>query len=405
MWNFFPSLWISNCLGLELIIGAGGEATFNAVSIRVEGKSLTFEKKVTGLTSLEAMRSAFPGGPFCALVINGKGILHKQIAKVTALDEKTMGQILPNASPEDFYIQNFESGGSSFVSLMRKPDADTWLARLKASGFKLLSLSFGPFPVQQVFRQLNLGQREAVFGNYQIQRDGDGHWLNWATSPAHQATFPIKVEDELLDENVLIAYGAAFQLLYFAKIYPVVAEAGALEEARAALSGNKKLQAAGLALLITFFLLLVINFIVFSYYASQVDKISLISRNTIQERGQAQAKFTELSSNMALLDSVGYNGGLNEARMIDQLAGCLSSGMGWKMLAMSPIDETKARNEKKTVFTDRLVRIQGECEEVGRVNNWIEKARKLAWVKSVMMENYSINQESGKGEFIISVRY
>ncbi len=404
-WNISASLWISNCVGLELVIGPGGAVTFNAVSIRVEGKLLTFEKKVAGLTSLEAVRTSFPDNPFSALIINGKGVLHKKIAKVPALDEKIMGQILPNANPVDFYIQNFESGESSFVSLMRKSDADTWIARLRASGFKLLSLSFGPFTVQQVYRQLNLDQREAVFGNYQIQRDKGGYWLNWATSSTHQATFPIKVEDEILDENILIAYGAAFQLLYFTKLNPVIAATEALEEVRVTLSGNKKLQAAGLTLLFTFFLLLVINFIALSYYASRVDKISLISRNTIQEHGQAQAKLNQLNSDIALLDSVGYNGGMNEAQMIDQLAGYLPAGMSWRTFVINPPDEAKARNEKKLIFSDRLIHIQGECEEVGQINTWIGNARRISWVRSIVMENYTVNQESSKGEFVMSIRY
>ncbi len=404
-WNISAFLWISNCLGLELVIDPDGEATFNALSIKVEGKSLTFEKKAAGLTSLESVRTAFPDEPFSALIINGKGVLHKKIAKVSVLDEKIMGQILPNANLSDFYIQNFESGESSFVSLMRKSDADTWIARLRASGFKLLSLSFGPFSVQQVYMQLNLDQRETIFGGYRIQRDDDGCWLDWTVSSTGPATFPIKVEDELLDENILIAYGAAFQLLYFTKLNPVIAATGALEEARVTLSGNKKLQAAGLALLSIFFSLLLINFIVFSYYASQVDKISLISRNTIQERGQAQAKLNELSLDIALLDSIGYNGGLSEAQMTDQLAGNLPAGVSWRTFAISPPDEIRARNEKKLVFSDRHIHIQGECKEVGQVNTWIENARKIPWVRSIVMENYTINQESGKGEFIMLVRY
>jgi len=399
------SLWISSCLGLELVISPDGKTVFHGTRIRIEGKSLTFEKKVTDIASLEALRAAFPGEPYTALVISGKGILHKKISGLEVVDAKAMGQILPNASQGDFYIQNFQSGECSYISLMRKSDADTWTARLTASGFKLLSLSFGPFPVQSILNQLNIGPQDCSFAGHQVQRDEKGAWLNWATGIDHHAAFPVKVEAETLDQDLLVAYGSAFQLLYFHKLDPVIAEAPALEAERAELAGNKKLQTWGMLLLFSFFLLLVINFLALSYYSPAVKKLSLVNRNTSEERSQVQARLDQINAHAALLDSVGYNGGLNEAKLIGQLAAGLPAGMNWKALVINPLDEAKARNEKKTGFLDHHIRIQGECGQVGAINGWIENARKLPWVKSIVLGNYAISPESGKGEFIIQVNY
>ena len=69
---------------------------------------------------------------------------------------------------EDFYLQNFVSGDSSFVSLIRQKDANQWIDKLNALGFTTLMLSLGPFPVQQILQQLNLYGEEVVFDGHQI---------------------------------------------------------------------------------------------------------------------------------------------------------------------------------------------------------------------------------------------
>src|ERR1700722_5681032 len=162
---------INEATGVSIALLPDGDIAISACSVAIQNNQLDFEKKVTDLNKAVELTKHFPPKSIVALNLSGKGVLHKQIEKTAEINQNNFSKILPNGNIEDFYVQNFISGGQSFVSVIRKADADKWISLLKSLGFVPLTLSFGPFPVQNILKQLNEYGNEIVFNGHTITRN------------------------------------------------------------------------------------------------------------------------------------------------------------------------------------------------------------------------------------------
>src|ERR1700730_14314143 len=154
---------INEAIGISIAIDASGNTAINACSVAIANNQLSFWKKVTELSTVEDLTKHFPAKSIVAFNLSGKGILLKQLERTEEISQNNFNKILPNTSIEDFYVQNFLSGSQSFVSVIRKVEADKWINQLKELGFVPMMLSLGPFPVQNIIAQLNVYGNELIF--------------------------------------------------------------------------------------------------------------------------------------------------------------------------------------------------------------------------------------------------
>jgi len=252
---------IREATGLSIILGPGGGTVLHACRVLVNANKLTIDNKRTGLASPEQL----PAKSIVALNLSGKGVLQKQIEKTEEITQHNFGSILPNAQIDDFYVQHFISGDYSFVSVIRKTEADRWIQQLRMQGLVPVMLSLGPFPVVQVLPQLNIYHQDIIFNGYAIQRNEQGEWLSCRYDPSASSPFPLKVESESLDEKLLIPYAAAFQVVLEGELEPVKADVASVDSAFINITADEKLKARGAVILGILFVLLLVNFLTFSW--------------------------------------------------------------------------------------------------------------------------------------------
>jgi len=169
---------INQAVGISIQIGSGSDLKIHGCGLSIEKNKLTFDQKVTDIESIEMLQKHF-AVKLVALNLTGKGILQKQTELIQTIDQHNLNSIFPNANIEDLYVQNFRSGKRSFISIIRKNEANKWLQALKENGYIPLSLSLGPFPVQTIIPQLNSYDSGFVFDGNTIERNEDGVWLSW----------------------------------------------------------------------------------------------------------------------------------------------------------------------------------------------------------------------------------
>src|ERR1700749_1490280 len=141
---------INQAVGVSIHVLQSGSLQISACRVTVENNQLSFEKKIIDLVNIEELKKHFPARSFVALNLSGKGILQKQVERTEEIDQRNFSKILPNGNMDDFYVQNFISDSQSFVSVIRKAEADKWIKQFNKLEFIPLQFSLGPFPVNNI---------------------------------------------------------------------------------------------------------------------------------------------------------------------------------------------------------------------------------------------------------------
>lgn len=392
---------LNETTGLSMTLQADGNAVMQACAVVVNGERLTIVKKLASVAGLESVPAKLP----VALNLSGKGVLQKQIERTEEINQNNFSLVLPNAEMSDFYVQNFISGGCSFVSVIRKTEADKWITLLREKGLDPVMLSLGPFPVLHVLPQLNFYNSEVIFNGNVIRRNEQGEWTSVRFDASVLSPFPLKAESESIDEKLVVAYAAAFQLALADKLDPVQAGVPPLARALEKLVADRKLKIYGVAALGVFFILLLINFLLFSWLnganaglTEQVSRFAQSSEDMQKVNEQVQQKQT-------LLKTLGWEGVINKSALIDQVAALLPPEVTWGEAAVDPVDQSGSRAQKFIVFADRRLRITGDAGKIIPVNEWIARVKTKPWVKNIQLESYTFNNELNTGQFVISIDY
>jgi Tfp pilus assembly protein PilN len=396
---------INQVVGVDMTIQKDGELLIHACSISANGNQMEIAQKVSDLNTVDVLKKHFPAKTLIALNLNGKGILYRQIDKTDDIHAGNFNKILPSADFDDFYIQHIVSGELSFVTVIRKTEADRWIQQFNNSGFVPLSLSLGPFTVQNIIPQLNTYDNELIFNGHQLQRDDQLHWINYSYDETFSSRFVIKIETTIISEKLLLPYSVAFQLVLAEHLDEIKAEVPSLDTALQNKLANNKLKVKGFIFLTALFVLLLINFLVFSSLDTANARLTEQVSRSAQSTTDVEQLKQQAGQKEALLNTLGWEGNIDKSVLIDQLASLLPGEIIWKEVALNPVDLAASNIQKTIVFYSRKIRIVGTSEKIIPVNEWMARIRTRKWVKNVQLDNYTFNSELNTGQFSIIIDY
>ncbi|WP_184550916.1 hypothetical protein [Mucilaginibacter sp. FT3.2] len=396
---------IGEATGITVDLRKDGSYELSCCGVATDHKQLTIEKKVVGLEAIANLPERLNTKNPVALNLSGKEVLFRQISVSAQDQQEDISKLIPGINPEDFYVQRFTSGEVLFLALIRKAVADHWINILREQGFTVLMLSLGPFPVAQVLNQLNVYEGEVLFNGNKISRDEKDNWTGVTFDSAFTAPFTLKLGSEVIDQKLLVSYAAAFQLVLAAKLELVSAAVDLLDTRFSEVTATRKLKVNAALALGVFFILLLVNFVVLSWLNAENlklnDKVSLTASST----SDMQALTDRIKEKEDLLADLGWDGGANKARLIDQVAALMPGEITMKDIAVNPVDERNNRSGQELKFLGRRIRMAGSSEQVIAVNEWIARIKTLKWVKNAQLENYNYSTELNTGKFTIIVNY
>jgi len=400
-----PYFRINEVSGINMMIASDGNLSINVCVVKASGNHLEIEKKVIGLTSLKQLKEALPSKVPIALNLVGKGILIKQIEGSEEVNANNFGKILPNANPEDFYIQQFVSSEQSFVSLIRSIEAEKWLKELTDLELNVLSLSLGPFVVQQVVPQLNFYGDNIVFDGHEIQRNEQANWISYRYASETGSAFLVKLETEKIDERLILPYAAAFQLILVNDLPVINARVSILDSKLNAAVAEQKVTVISLITLAVLFALLLINFVLLTHYVTVNEQLALRAGQTARNIIDVDKLNVDIKHKEALLDTLGWDGGINNGVYIYRIAQLLPPEITWQAVAVNPVDLSHEKEERNIHFLSRKIKVTGYSQKIIVVNEWMGRIKSLSWVKNVQLQNYTYNNERNTGEFTAIIDY
>lgn len=347
--------------GLEIHTKKDGNLVLQACSARLQQQELVFEEHKTNLKSLLHFSKQYKPGPI-ALCLTGKGIITKKIERIAGLDPQVINQILPNANRDLFYFQNYINGDYSWISAIRRTEADDCVAQLAAHGFKVMALSLDHFVLEEV----------------------------------------IKPAAGQLEEALWLSYAAAFQLL-LRKELVAVAHPG-LTSNREQCFAKSRLMAMASVFGVFLLLALLVNFVLFSYYSDRLEALSARSNTTAAELGRLKHMEADIGQKTAFITRAGWTGGLNCAYIADQLIACMPPKISLQDLSINPLNEAASKQKHEEVYEIKTVSVTGDCADASMLNNWIFAIKAKDWVAGCKILNYAINQDDGSSAFAISIQ-
>src|SRR3546814_17368441 len=94
-----------------------------------------------------------------AISINGKGIIHRMLPE-DGVDENGLKTVLPNAKAEDFYVQQTEWEGATWLSVARREVVDKIVEQVEQLGVAVVCVALGPLATLLFTNYLAGGQAD-----------------------------------------------------------------------------------------------------------------------------------------------------------------------------------------------------------------------------------------------------
>ncbi|GAB3910004.1 hypothetical protein [Mucilaginibacter boryungensis] len=396
---------LKQAAGIAIQVQADGTPVVNACLLDLKHQQLAIEKKLPDVKSLEQLPANLSTKALIALNLSGKGVLTKQLAGTETITAANFNAVLPNGNIGDFYVQQVVSGASSFVAIIRKTEADQWFERFIALGYQPVHLSLGPFPLLPLVPELNFYGETILFDSHEITRSPAGEWSNYTYNPMARASGKIKLQTEVIAENLLLPYAAAFQLILQDKVAPVLAQAAPYHDLLTKKLEAQKFRANASIILIVFFLMLLANFMIFSWLNSSNNELNNKLNQTLQSSNELKVNREHIKENEALLQELGWDNNRNKAGLVDQIAGLLPAEVILTDININPPNAAASQQAKSLVFTNHMIKITGQSEKLLPVNEWIARIKTKSWVKGAALENYNFNNELNTGVFALTVSY
>ncbi|PTT01378.1 hypothetical protein DBR11_07460 [Pedobacter sp. HMWF019] len=394
---------LTNCTGAEVRINADGTLDIRWVKLSLDKKLVHIEAKKRHTSTLQKIEEPPLGN--LAVTLTGKGILLKKTKKIEELTEHNLQHIFPNFKLPEFYVQNFISGEDSFIAIIRKETVDSIIQVFEKQGMKILVLSLGPFLADQVIPQLNIYGQTLYFDGHHIALNEDKNWKDYHFKVDAEAKFTIKIDMEVIPEHFILAYAAAFQLLLHQDLDVIEVDAPLIKNNLLELAAKLKFEKNGALALGGFFLLLLINFMVFSFFNSSNQELAGRAGQQSDLSANREKLETEVKEKESEVKKLGWNRGLSYAFICDQLGQRIPKSIVLTELSVNEPDKLRTGVEKEVVYEPGKIKITGEAANIYAINDCIFAFKQLHWVKDVQLEKYVTDDQKQTQVFTLLLNY
>lgn len=366
-----------------------------------KGNEIQIGEKKTVEGNLVKILESLPRKMPVALVLSGKGIIHKnmEIADGEEDAEKNFRLVFPSIDANDFFVQQHHHEKNYVLSIARKDWVQELLEKLKRAGIEVCRLSFGGVVALHILPQLNVYGEEVQLDGHQFVMMGKS-FQSYAYKAEAKSAFPLKVGQQAIDEEMVLAYAAAFQLLLSDKLAPIVAEVPAVNNGFDQLVGTALWKKRALIFLGGLFALLLLSFTLFSHFNQENEKLLREVGAQTASADQMDLLKQQISKQEHLLKQLAWNGGYNYGFLVNEIGKSMPRALS--LISLS-INDFKTEEEK----TDRKpnVKIKGTTANLTAVNNWIFVLREKSWVKSAKLVKFQEDPENDNYQFDILISY
>lgn len=384
--------------GVECVLLSTG-LVFHVVVLEKKKSAIRIVQQKDNIGSFEELIGFVGVDVPIALVLSGKGILHKSLGDTAEVEtQRLFAQVVPNASLNDFYIQHFQNQAGNWLSIVRKSVINELLKPFEQQKIPMLSLSLGGLVLHSILpllgenASLQLGSH--AFGFLR------GEIVQYSYSVELANAFTLQLATETVPSELVVAFGAAFQHYLPSQL---IVEIPTLAEAKEDYRLGRLFTVLGWGMLLFFLTVLLGNYIAFSSLSQENDRLVLAASLYKTQTAQIKMLQKEVVEKEAFLHKTGWAQAPKLSFYADRIAATLPASVMLQTLSLSPLDERKTRDTRKQVYDADLIRITGSCNQPIDLNGWIKRLKDLPWAREVKVENYTYDSGERQGNFKVEI--
>lgn len=391
---------LSRVLGVELRLLAGEQYSCRCCVLVSKDQHIDMESTKVIEGNIIEVINAIPKSMPMAMVLTGKGIIHKS----ASLDGKEEGQqfqtVFAGVNPSDFYVQQVLGSENVTLSIIRKLAVDDLLEKLNAAGVKIFMLGLGGLGMMNLLPQLGVSEDHFDFDGHRLMLDNNGKLKGYQFGEELRTEIELKFGERKIAAEQLVAYTSAFQLLLHDRLELINAAVPQVDERFATYLENGEFKKKGMIGIAVMFMLLLINFLLFSYYNGENERLAMTSSAQRNDADQLATLNMNIAKQELLLKELNWNSGYNYGFLVDEIGkGCPRSA---RLNILSFNDDAK---EKKQMEKLPNINIVGVTSNLAAVNNWIFELKGKKWVKEVRLLKYKQTETQGEYEFNLLITY
>lgn len=392
---------LNTVLGVELRIINDQlfSCRFCLLSKRKNALTIQQSKAIEGTMAI--ILAALPKGYPVALAITGKGIIHKNLSQTEGIDlNQAFNSAFPSINSNDFYLQQYNQAAYTLMSISRKQTIDELLNQMHLASLTVLVLTLGGIGSALIWEQLNSYGSTHLFDGHFFELNQENELINYQFDAERKCQFPVKIGQEPIPEENVIAYAMAFQLMMHDRLNLICAEVPTINQRFLNHVVNSQMKKKALVFLFALFMALLVSFLMFSHYNQQnAQLLQTVGAHTTSEE-QTALMSKNIATNETLLKQLNWNGGYNYGFLLNEIGKSMPKQLQLRTLTMNDFLSEQEKLERVP-----QLKITGTTNELMAVNNWIFMLKEKAWVKSVQLTSYQEDVEKDAYIFNLILTY
>ncbi|MGM9475198.1 hypothetical protein ACS5PU_02165 [Pedobacter sp. GSP4] len=387
-------------LGIEIKLLPDASFRCSYAIVSKKGNLLNIGKYHQIEGSLVKVLESIPRKYPLALTLSGKGIIHKLAISKGNETEGLFREVFPSVERKDFYVQECPLEDGSWVSIVRKSQADDILGKLKAAGMRVYSLSLGGLAITGIWEMITEKGTDFQVDGHLFQVSEMGALGGYLYTGTHSEEVDFALGGGKVPSYALLPYALAFQLFLHDRVELVKTDHENVDQAFHAFLGNHALRKTASVFIFSLLGLLLISFLVLSYYNSENTALNAQAGNLSAAADRGDLLRKDIALQKAKLERLGWNGGYSYAFLLNEIGGTRPRLLQLKELAFGEEKKTGSPAE-----IGNIIRISGETSSLPSVNNWIFELKERKWVHSVKLLRYQQDNESESYLFSLLINY
>ncbi|SNT14091.1 hypothetical protein SAMN05421640_2480 [Ekhidna lutea] len=331
------------------------------------------------------------------LSIDGDGVIHKLVENPNdSSPEELVKSNLPKIDLNSVYFQyNPISKDQGYLSIIRRTVFKEVMDHFDSFDSFIINVTLGPFATNILFTIQP--EITSVSGSgYQLVAENS--LLTSFNYTGVSSDESINFGEQNLNPEILLPYFSAIQH-FIPSQNNNSAEWVEIEEQRKEFRFYNLYRKIILFAPTSLFLVLLINFAIFSYFQSANSELTIRHSIQLSEGNEFKKLSNEVSQKEKMLNLSETNYARTITYYADQLGLSIVDGVKLTELEIYPLDQKSLTNNQEYVFLTGKIQVRGLCNEPENLTEWINQLNKLSWIQNISSPKYSWDVLLNKGEF------
>lgn len=396
-------LALKKVAGIELTFLSESSFIINCIIVELEKGKAVVTKTYYDLKNISALKGEISENTPVALVINGKGVIHK---KTSIISDNLPSNIFPGVNPNDFLFQYFEGLETPEIAVIRKSTVEKIIDDLTQIKIYTVSLSLAFYDIQFITELINhTGEIQTTQYNLSfIDKKIQHYKLNSNEEKEILVKPDISIDTTYVKSNFIIPYASAINLLSQGINNNSSIQLKNIIENQKKISQTTLFKVYALGSLVFFLCLLILNFFIYNHYFSKNNELLSKNQFSIQQKSRFDSLNKSLNNKKEFLAKTGW---IDNSRMIsfyaDRIAATVPDSVTLTSLNVYPAVSKLTYSTKQWIFQQDTILINGVCNDPSLLDDWLKEIGKIKNVKQSKINSYLYKKQGETGTFSAEV--